>query len=156
MSRGFRSPFPTYNVLDKWDTPSWNDQTRAVVRKRLEEVPPRRFFDETEWEMLGAICDRLIPQPDRPNDPVPIVPFIDEKLHDNRGDGYRIGYATSRDGLRWQRDDASAGIDVADSGWDSEELAYPSVFRHDGRMHMLYSGNGFGREGFGIAVGAAS
>ena len=50
MSQGFRNPFPTYNVLDKWDTPSWNDQTRTVVAKRLNEVPPRRFFSETEWE----------------------------------------------------------------------------------------------------------
>ena len=36
-----------------------------------------------------AVCDRLIPQPDRPVDPVPIVPFIDEKLHKNQGNGYR-------------------------------------------------------------------
>ena len=39
--------------------------------------------------LAQAICDRLIPQPDRPDDPVPIVPFIDEKLHENQGDGYR-------------------------------------------------------------------
>ena len=39
--------------------------------------------------MLQAICQRLIPQPDRPADPVPIVPFIDEQLHQNQGDGYR-------------------------------------------------------------------
>ncbi len=89
MSEGFSNPYPTYNVLDKWDTPSWNDQTRAVVRKRLEQVPPRRFFTEDEWEMLHAICGRLIPQPDRPTDPVPIVPFIDERLHENQGNGYR-------------------------------------------------------------------
>ena len=89
MSQGFRNRYPTYNVLDKWDTPSWNDQTRAVVAKRLHEVPPRRFFSEAEWDLLQAICDRLIPQPDRPGDPVPIVPFIDEKLHENQGDGYR-------------------------------------------------------------------
>jgi hypothetical protein len=89
MSEGFRKPFPTYNVLDKWDTPSWNDATRAAVGKRLHEVPERRFFTETEWEILEAICDRLIPQPDRPHDPVPIVPFIDEKLHKNQGNGFR-------------------------------------------------------------------
>jgi hypothetical protein len=89
MTQGFRNRYPTYNVLDKWDTPSWNDQTRAVVAKRLHEIPPRRFFSETEWELAQAICDRLIPQPDRPDDPVPIVPFIDEKLHENQGNGYR-------------------------------------------------------------------
>jgi len=89
MTQGFRNRYPTYNVLDKWDTPSWNDQTRAVVAKRLHEIPPRRFFSETEWELAQAICDRLVPQPDRPDDPVPIVPFIDEKLHENQGNGYR-------------------------------------------------------------------
>jgi Gluconate 2-dehydrogenase subunit 3 len=89
MSEGFRNRYPAYNVLDKWDTPSWNDQTRAVVAKRLHDVPPRRFFSEAEWELAQAICDRLIPQPDRPDDKVPIVPFIDEKLHENRGNGYR-------------------------------------------------------------------
>lgn len=92
MSGRFRNRFPDYNVLDKWDSPSWNEQTRKVVHKRLTEIPDRRFFTEDEWEILKAICDRLIPQPDRPNDPVPIVPFIDEKLHKNQGNGYR--YAT--------------------------------------------------------------
>jgi hypothetical protein len=89
MTEKFHNRFPNYNVLDKWDSPSWNEQTRAVIRKRLQEVPPRRFFTEREWATLAAICDRLVPQPDRPVDPVPIVPFIDEKLHQNQGDGFR-------------------------------------------------------------------
>jgi len=89
MSGDFRNRYPTYNVLDKWDSPSWNDQTRAVVGKRLHEIPERRFFSEEEWNLAQAICDRLIPQPERPDDPVPIVPFIDEKLHQNQGNGFR-------------------------------------------------------------------
>jgi hypothetical protein len=89
MSEVFHHRFPTYDVLDKWDSPSWNDQTRAVIKKRLEDVPERRFLTESEWDILTAICDRLIPQPDRGNRPVPIVPFIDDKLHKNQGDGYR-------------------------------------------------------------------
>jgi hypothetical protein len=89
LSVFFHHRFPTYDVLDKWDSPSWNDQTRAVIKKRLEDLPERRFLTESEWEILTAICDRLIPQPDRGNRPVPIVPFIDEKLHKNQGDGYR-------------------------------------------------------------------
>ena len=28
----FRTPYSNYDVLDKWDSPSWNDQTRAVGR----------------------------------------------------------------------------------------------------------------------------
>ena len=89
MSEVFHNHFPTYDVLGKWDTPSWNHQTRAVIDRRLHQVPDRRFFTETEWAILSAVCDRLIPQPDRFDRPVPIVPYIDEKLFNNRGDGYR-------------------------------------------------------------------
>lgn len=88
MSDVFRRRFPTYDVLQKWELPSWNEQTRAVVKKRLSEIPERRFLTETEWATLCAVCARLIPQPDRA-DPVPITPFIDDKLAKNRGDGYR-------------------------------------------------------------------
>jgi Gluconate 2-dehydrogenase subunit 3 len=90
MSEVFHNRFPTYNVLDKWDTPSWNEQTRAVVQKRLHQIPNRRFLTEAEWDVLSAICDRLMPQPDRVDSPVPLVPFIDEKLFKNQGNGYRF------------------------------------------------------------------
>jgi hypothetical protein len=65
---------------------------------------------------------------------------------------YRIGYAESSDGFIWTRADARAGIDVSDSGWDSEMIAYPYVFDRGGNRYMLYSGNGFGRDGMGLAV----
>jgi hypothetical protein len=83
-----RTPYLGYDVLAKWDTPSWDEQTREVIRNRLAEIPGRRFFSEDEWQTLEAICARLVPQPDRPN-PIPIVPWIDDKLHHNRRDGFR-------------------------------------------------------------------
>lgn len=84
----FRTPFLTYDVLDKRDTPSWNDQTREAVRERLEEVPERRFLTPEQWSLLEAICARLMPQPER-EEPVPIVPWIDDMLHRNASPGYR-------------------------------------------------------------------
>jgi len=65
---------------------------------------------------------------------------------------YRIGFASSRDGLKWDRNDALAGIDVSSEGWDSEMICYPYVFEHKGQMYMLYNGNGYGKTGFGLAV----
>jgi hypothetical protein len=65
--------------------------------------------------------------------------------------GYRIGYATSSDLLNWTRDDARAGIDVSETGWDAEMISYPHVFELDGRTLMLYLGNQVGRAGFGLA-----
>lgn len=84
----FESPFRAYDVLDKIESPSWNDQTRRVVSRRLSEIPIRQFFDEREWSIAEAIAARIVPQPDR-SSPVPIIPFIDERLHEKRGKGYR-------------------------------------------------------------------
>lgn len=86
----FQSPYPAYDVLAKWDSPSWDDTTREVVRKRLQEVPTRSFLTNEEWTVLEAVCGRLVPQPDRADDAVPIAPWIDQKLTQNSGDGYRF------------------------------------------------------------------
>ena len=88
MSRAFRTPYPGYDVLAKWDSPSYNAQTRKVLAHRLKQVPPRRFFSEAEWETLVALCARVLPQLDRAR-PVPIAPWIDAALHDGRGTGTR-------------------------------------------------------------------
>lgn len=70
----------------------------------------------------------------------------------NRQRGYRLGYAWSSDGRQWRRDDAAAGIDVSPTGWDADMLCYPHVFWCDGLAYLLYNGNAFGRDGFGVAV----
>jgi hypothetical protein len=69
-----------------------------------------------------------------------------------RGSHYRIGYAESRDGLAWNRRDAEQGLDPVGSGWDSLMVEYPFVFSHNGRRHMIYNGNDYGRSGVGLAV----
>ena len=69
-----------------------------------------------------------------------------------RGRGYKIGYASSKDGLDWVRDDENVGIDYSDEGWDSEMHHYPHIFELNGKHYMLYNGNDFGRYGFGLAV----
>lgn len=67
-------------------------------------------------------------------------------------DRYRMGYAESSDGKNWKRKDDEAGIDISDSGWDSESVEYPFVFDHDGVRYMLYNGNNYGETGFGYAI----
>ena len=66
--------------------------------------------------------------------------------------GYRMGYAESRDGIQWKRLDSQVGIEVSDSGWDSEMIQYPYVFDHKGHKYMFYNGNGYGANGAGLAV----
>ncbi len=65
--------------------------------------------------------------------------------------GYRIGYAYSHDLTDWERADDLGGISISPDGWDSEMICYPCVFQSDGSLFMFYSGNYFGRDGFGYA-----
>jgi sucrose-6-phosphate hydrolase SacC (GH32 family) len=69
------------------------------------------------------------------------------------GEGsYRIGYATSEDGVEWERTDDEAGITVSPEGWDSEMVCYPFVVEVGGNKYMFYNGNGFGKTGIGVAI----
>lgn len=65
--------------------------------------------------------------------------------------GYRIGYASSEDLINWKRDDSKAGLDVSDTGWDSEMVSYAHVFEADENVYMIYQGNQMGRYGLGLA-----
>ena len=69
-----------------------------------------------------------------------------------RGKAYRIGYAESKDGIKWTREDKRAGIDVSENGWDSEMIEYACVIDHNGKKYMVYNGNEYGKNGIGMAV----
>lgn len=75
-----------------------------------------------------------------------------KNYRDDVRNSYRIGYAESIDGLEWVRKDDEVGIDVSDSGWDSEMIEYPFVYDHKGTRYMIYNGNTFGKTGFGYAI----
>jgi hypothetical protein len=85
-----RSPYEGYDVLEKWSSPDWDEATREVVRRRLEAIPPLRFFTADEVRLLDAIVERIVLQPERRGaERVAIVPWIDEKLFHDWRDGYR-------------------------------------------------------------------
>lgn len=82
--------YPGYDVLAKRNSPSWNEQTRQVIDARLALDPAEhRFFDDTEWPTMLAICRRIVPQPDSRARPAPVAALIDQKLHKDDRDGYR-------------------------------------------------------------------
>ena len=80
--------YPGYDVLAKRHTPSWNEQTRRVIDRRLALPSEPRFFSEAEWRTLEAVCRRIMPQP-KSRPPVPIAAMVDAKLFEDHGDGYR-------------------------------------------------------------------
>ena len=53
----FESPFGPYDVLDKIDSPSWNDQTRRVIHKRLNEYNEALVIEVVPLSRrAGAAC----------------------------------------------------------------------------------------------------
>lgn len=64
---------------------------------------------------------------------------------------YRMGFATSADGLHWQRRDHLIGLEVSDEGWDSDSVEFGVDVEAAGKTWLLYDGNDFGGTGFGIA-----
>ena len=70
--------------------------------------------------------------------------------YSSEGSPYQLGYATSSDGNNWVRQDENIGIELAETGWDSEMMAYPSVIQINNRTYMFYNGNNYGEDGFGM------
>jgi len=64
---------------------------------------------------------------------------------------YRLGYSFSEKGKYWDMMKQS-NLSVSESGWDSNMVCYPHVFKHKNNLYMLYNGNSYGRSGFGLAV----
>jgi Gluconate 2-dehydrogenase subunit 3 len=118
--------YPGYNVLNKRDSPSWNDQTRAVLDRRLAIDPDQhRFFNDAEWATVRAVCDRIIPQPSG-REPVPLAVMVDEKLHGDARDGYRDARLPPM-GEAWRRGLAALNAEARSyQGCPFHELPFPA------------------------------
>ena len=83
-----RPRYPSYDVLAKRDTPSWDAKTREVIAQRLATPDAPRFFSAEEWRIADALCQCILPQTDE-GDPVLLVAMLDSKLLADNGDGFR-------------------------------------------------------------------
>jgi hypothetical protein len=81
--------YPGFRTLDQ--KKYWDAATRNTILARVENIPPIRFFSPEEVGLMTAVCDRILPQDDRDDlHKIPIVNSIDDRLYENRLDGYRF------------------------------------------------------------------
>jgi hypothetical protein len=119
-----RDLYPGYDVLAKRDTPSWNEQTRVVIDRRLAIDPDKPvFFTTPEWQTLRAVCARIVPQ-SLPA-AVPLAAMVDKKMRDRDSDGYR-DHRLPPMRQAWRR--GLAALDQEGVSW------------HHGRFHALAPG----------------
>lgn len=78
--------------------------------------------------------------------------FYDYKL--NKDCAYKIGYAKSLDGIKWQREDnLTFNSSLMNSYmFDNIMMCYPNVIIHDNIKYMIYCGNEFGKCGIGCVI----
>ena len=87
-------PVPTYpngTVRALLATEHVSEATRAALQSRLDApaaYQPQLLAPET-FALLEAVASRLIPQPDRPENPIPLAPAVDQRLAEGRADGWR-------------------------------------------------------------------
>jgi len=83
--------YPPGTVRALLGTAHVSDATRAAVQARLDApaaYEPQFLAPET-YALLEAVAARLLPQPDRPDRPVPLAPAVDQRLAEGRADGWR-------------------------------------------------------------------
>lgn len=81
--------YPGYDVLSQQEY--WDEATRRKVLERVLDTPEIRFFSPTEAQLMEVIASHLLPQHDRdPSCQIPIVPRIDQRLHEGQIPGYRF------------------------------------------------------------------
>jgi hypothetical protein len=69
-----------------------------------------------------------------------------------RGEIYLIQFACSKVGMTWKKFNDGLGLHRSRSRWDSEMACYGHVILLSDALLMVYTGNGYGRSGFGIAT----
>ena len=162
LDRGHVDPLTlsvSWVLVEKGRWRMWYGSSLAWEQEGMDIMHVIKYAESDDgvtWQRSGQVCIGLLPG--ESGVARPCVEKKEDGYHMwytrriGRKETCRIGYATSEDGLDWVRKDNEVGIEVSESGWDSEMLCYPCVFAFEGRDYMLYNGNGFGRTGFGIAV----
>lgn len=65
--------------------------------------------------------------------------------------GYRMGYAESLDGIKFNRMDMKMNLEPSVNEFDSEMICYGKIFNAKDKTYLFYSGNHYGLEGIGYA-----
>ena len=69
------------------------------------------------------------------------------------GTNIRIGYATSPDGITWQKYSSNPVLDLGAPGtWDDHFVFIPTVIYFNSQYHMIYQGNDYGTNRIGHAT----
>lgn len=140
----------------------WKEKTDVEPPARIYKIAHGVSNDGVNWRRDGhkIVLDRLNSEECQA---LPTVVKIDDVWHmifcyreatdfrSNPARGYRLGHCISTDLVKWTRCDEMLESSLLPGTWDKAMMCYPHLFQCDGRTFLLYNGNDFGRDGFGLA-----
>ena len=69
-----------------------------------------------------------------------------------KGKNYRTGFAYSKDGINWKRNDSLVDLNIGKTSFDNKMICYPYIFSFKKKIYCIYNGNNYGYSGIGMAV----
>jgi hypothetical protein len=124
---------PVYDIryLESADGMTWPAVGRVVMRASL----PDEYGFGRPWVVKTASGYEMY--------------YCIRQLSTNK---HRLGWATSPDGVCWQRNDGELGLVTSPGEFDSDTVMSSAVVTLHGKTYCFYNGNDFGRAGFALAV----
>lgn len=121
---------PKYDIkyLESSSQTNWPANPQSSLALRGDEyglTMPQVFFEDGTYKMFYSI--RSISK------------------------GYRLGYAESKDGIHFERQDYKMDIDVSPSGFDREMICFGKILKCNSKIYLFYCGNHYGIGGLGYA-----
>lgn len=130
-------PEPVYvlRYADSKDGIHWNRTAVSCIEQKDDQeavATPSVIYDKNKYRMWYCFRGSV-------------------DFRDGTG-SYRMGYAESDDGIKWQRNDDQLDMYSFPADWDSSMQCYPYIIKTEQGLLMFYSGNGFGKSGIGYAL----
>ncbi len=107
-----RGRYPDYDVLAS--AGHWDALTRRTVLERVGNVPPIRFFGESEARTLRAFCNVVTAQDCEPR--IPVLEMVDAKFYAGQLDGFRH-HDLPPDPETWRQVAANLDATAAEHGY---------------------------------------
>jgi hypothetical protein len=139
---------------------AWTRDSSGVP-ERTYRIGHRESDNGVNWEEVGKTHDLIAPMSPFEAQAMPSVLVSDGKGYlvfcyrdtfDFRSGGarsYRLGLAVSSDIESWTRIPNFG--EWQSEGWDSQMMCYPNIHVRGDIVYLLYNGNDFGKNGFGLA-----
>ena len=120
----------------------------------LYDIKFAKSKDLINWKQTGITCIKL-----KKDERAVARPFVLKEKNvfkmwysfEKKSKGYKIGYAESKNGIRWTRKDDCISFSKRLKKIDNQMMEYSAIIQVHKKKFMLYNGNNYGKGGICLA-----